>query len=569
MSETSNGMPDLISGDNEPSMEDILASIRQIIAEDKTEQTAFDNESEELVAEVEDDLVVSSFSEKMDEEAFEIPEIEGASQSFDDLSADLSVELTEDLSSDISEVEVEDEILDLINFADTETDNTEQDEQTDGLTDELTSEPKTTFEESADLVDELVDDESLDFEPATGDVESSFDESLDLVMDSDASDYFAENTESEENRLLREEIEQDLSLDDETLDSLELDVEDQPTAPDLEALLETELADDDDGDFADLEALVEAGEDPEELVGEDIATHSATTHLDGAASTGDDQDMDLVKSLLADLMEEPDNEEFGAEVGEAIDEATMDDQDDETAQADNILDEILYQSMDDEVSVADGSDVDDESELAAIARNARQAAASTQETYDDIRAEDTVALPERDLENRLTLNTKAGFAAAGFAVAGAGASVIQEDEDEAELAEIEELLELIEEVDAEEAETVQEDPDEIEMLVEQIAEEVVEEALQEIDPPQEETMVRAVKTETLLDNEIEQESSEAFAALSHVVQEKAELEENGPAIGDLVQDALRPMLKEWLDKNLKGIVERAVTKEVKRISAGK
>jgi len=36
-----------------------------------------------------------------------------------------------------------------------------------------------------------------------------------------------------------------------------------------------------------------------------------------------------------------------------------------------------------------------------------------------------------------------------------------------------------------------------------------------------------------------------------------------------VQGAFRPMLKEWLDANLKGIVERAVAKEVKRISSGK
>jgi len=45
--------------------------------------------------------------------------------------------------------------------------------------------------------------------------------------------------------------------------------------------------------------------------------------------------------------------------------------------------------------------------------------------------------------------------------------------------------------------------------------------------------------------------------------------ERGDRIGDLVMEALQPMLKEWLDANLKGIVERAVTKEVKRISSGK
>jgi len=37
----------------------------------------------------------------------------------------------------------------------------------------------------------------------------------------------------------------------------------------------------------------------------------------------------------------------------------------------------------------------------------------------------------------------------------------------------------------------------------------------------------------------------------------------------LVKEALRPMLQEWLDKNLKAMVQRAVTKEIKRISTGK
>ena len=75
--------------------------------------------------------------------------------------------------------------------------------------------------------------------------------------------------------------------------------------------------------------------------------------------------------------------------------------------------------------------------------------------------------------------------------------------------------------------------------------------------------------ETLLDTDTQEESSSAFATLTSAVKQKTKLEESGPPIGDLVQEALKPMLKEWLDKNLKGIVERAVTKEVKRISSNK
>jgi len=80
--------------------------------------------------------------------------------------------------------------------------------------------------------------------------------------------------------------------------------------------------------------------------------------------------------------------------------------------------------------------------------------------------------------------------------------------------------------------------------------------------------VKAVKTDTIIDEVTETATAGAFAELNQVVEDKAVFNERGPRIGDLVQDALRPMLKEWLDANLKGIVERAVTKEVKRISKG-
>ncbi len=40
----------------------------------------------------------------------------------------------------------------------------------------------------------------------------------------------------------------------------------------------------------------------------------------------------------------------------------------------------------------------------------------------------------------------------------------------------------------------------------------------------------------------------------------------GPTIDDLARALLRPMLKEWLDAHLPGIVEAAVKKEVERIS---
>ena len=75
--------------------------------------------------------------------------------------------------------------------------------------------------------------------------------------------------------------------------------------------------------------------------------------------------------------------------------------------------------------------------------------------------------------------------------------------------------------------------------------------------------------DTILDEVTETAAASAFASLNQVVDEKNIVAERGDRIGDLVSEALKPMLKDWLDANLKTIVERAVTKEVKRISSGK
>ena len=42
---------------------------------------------------------------------------------------------------------------------------------------------------------------------------------------------------------------------------------------------------------------------------------------------------------------------------------------------------------------------------------------------------------------------------------------------------------------------------------------------------------------------------------------------SGTTIEDLVLESLKPMLKDWLDANLTGIVERLVEKEVRKLSA--
>ena len=101
-------------------------------------------------------------------------------------------------------------------------------------------------------------------------------------------------------------------------------------------------------------------------------------------------------------------------------------------------------------------------------------------------------------------------------------------------------------------------------LVDEIVEQVMTEDFKE-----KLNMPKAMRSDTILDEVTQRAASVPFAELNQVVEEKAIYEERGDRIGDLVQQALRPMLKDWLDENLKGIVERAVAKEVKRISTGK
>jgi cell pole-organizing protein PopZ len=71
-------------------------------------------------------------------------------------------------------------------------------------------------------------------------------------------------------------------------------------------------------------------------------------------------------------------------------------------------------------------------------------------------------------------------------------------------------------------------------------------------------------------------ASSAFARLSQAVQESVPAPaagDPGPAVGagdktieELVKDMLRPMLKDWLDRNLPAIVERYVEREVVRLT---
>jgi len=175
-------------------------------------------------------------------------------------------------------------------------------------------------------------------------------------------------------------------------------------------------------------------------------------------------------------------------------------------------------------SVEDATVVDDMPSLADIAAAAEADAVLAEQAQPDVSA----------------VTTSATIAAAGAGAAALGAIVTSQDEP-------------------------------TEAVVDDVPRETAAITTEEQVITQEEAQmpVKAVQTDTIIDTVTETATAGAFAELNAVVEEKAVFNERGPRIGDLVQEALRPMLKDWLDANLKGIVERAVAKEVKRISSGK
>lgn len=613
MSETSNGVPDLTAADNEPSMEDILSSIRKIIADDKTEDVVAVEAIGESSALEDSALGADALDEPFDLETLEIP----TDDSPDDIAldtADPDVAVLDIIDAPVLEEEApvavetpietprvelpesnDDEILELINFAiaggeaeaeeiDIPPQEIAQAEETLALEDEILTIEEPMVPNVSELEPEL--------EPI-----AAFDESLDLVMDSDASDYMTTQIVETEAAEITQEVpdldvpdvsELDVNLEQvveaRVADVLEAEFVDE-FAPTLEEKLAAAKIDPipreigNDAEFtaentdveledllADIGAELEA--EPVEAEEDNLNTEAEALEDIGAASTSD-QDMDLVKSLLEDLMDEPELEEDADLVDqnddleallsgdEAIDvQQTVSEMDvtaEEEQEAESILDDILYQSLDDETKLSEDSTPDvgqssisnEESELAQIARSAQSALEMPEIEEVASSNSDTVILPERDLSGTFSLMTKSA-AAAAVAVTVSSAMETENVEDDPDGEAIQEVVAAADEIETSAGETST-----------------------DTNNLQEEDMVQAVKSETLLDTESEKETSDAFAALTSVVKEQADLAESGPPIGDLVQEALRPMLKEWLDKNLKGIVERAVSKEVKRISSGK
>jgi uncharacterized protein len=74
------------------------------------------------------------------------------------------------------------------------------------------------------------------------------------------------------------------------------------------------------------------------------------------------------------------------------------------------------------------------------------------------------------------------------------------------------------------------------------------------------------RIESLVSGQAATASRNAFAALTQLQVRNEEGQSN--TLEGLVADLLRPMLREWLDRELPALVERVVTTEVRRLSGG-
>ncbi|HEV2567708.1 DUF2497 domain-containing protein [Sphingomonas sp.] len=75
----------------------------------------------------------------------------------------------------------------------------------------------------------------------------------------------------------------------------------------------------------------------------------------------------------------------------------------------------------------------------------------------------------------------------------------------------------------------------------------------------------ASPAETLISPQAADATRQALASLSHLIVKPEDPAADNTLEG-LVREMLRPMLKEWLDANLPGIVQATVDREVARIS---
>ena len=536
MSEQTPGTGNGVADGQDPSMEDILASIRKIIAEDDIQNS---DEAETLVLnDPFGDVKANALKGDVANLTRAEPLISAPSEAADDV-LDMDM-LAEDEDNGAVDLDI-DALLG------------GQSEASLNEVPAFDAVPREAVETNLSAGDDVELDDILSLEIPMGESEDivstesvALDETIDLAIDvpEDVVDVEAPKGDFVDGALAA------LGLGGAAVAAKAASTEAiQPPEDDLSLMLDNML--EDSGAYDEESAEAEQVFDPAadllaDIQDEEIddAVQDVTAQLD-LASDEADPDMDLVKSLMADLSEEPLHEEQAS--------AADVDLEGDAENSDDVMDEILSMTLDDEAKL---------SEEIAIAETPSEPEAPAEAPSEPMSLKDIAAAAAADAESAES-NLGAGLAAAaGIGVVGAALATHEDEQDEAEadidVAEVAQLEDIApEDIDEPEAIAAEPTSDPIETLT-------PENNLEETTP-----MARANKSDAIIDDVTEEAAIGAFASLTTVVEEKATVAERGDRIGDLVQEALRPMLKEWLDKNLKGIVERAVTKEVKRISSGK
>ena len=562
MSEHSPDSPNGLADGSEPSMEDILASIRKIIADDDAGEFVSDT------SEVEDAVGIDSLDSGLRDIPSENSDIDTLLSEIDMLESELSVagdsaemlELTHDNMGDL-------EIPDESQSADSELDDLlksiEDISEPENLEVDKPVIPETSIETTSSdvaVLDEAPDDDlstMLDNmlnegEAAATELEVSEDfENLELVLDP-AADLLDDSSD------LEAELLEDLNIEDDVLDA---DLSSGVMKPDSDIELVKSL-------------MAELTGEPLHADEEIIEVAESETALETDDEIESEIDSDL-ESLVSDLSGDDISSET-LELAEPTDDS-----------AEDVMDEILSLTLDDEL------------ELQEDIPRVPDAVASLKEIAAQAEAD------AKDVESKFAKTLAA--AAAGVAATAAVAQNDEEPEADDILSELDDIVDIVEEAPLEgDLQTNLSELDLDDLVEEEVLTSLTDTNIQdllddeetggtedivegisyeaEIDvetTPQSDTetnkiideettlMPRAAKSDAILDKVTETATADVFASLNKVVEEKATIAERGDRIGDLVQEALRPMLKEWLDANLKGIVERAVTKEVKRISSGK
>ena len=162
--------------------------------------------------------------------------------------------------------------------------------------------------------------------------------------------------------------------------------------------------------------------------------------------------------------------------------------------------------------------------------------------------------------------------------AAAAEEVVEEPaETEEEGAEILELTDIVEE-DGEEAEAEEEsdlETTDLAALIEETEEEGPEIELVEdddipTDEPSPEPVPQAVpEGNSLLETATAMSATGSLSSLVAAVdqaQGRTPLGDGTRTVEDLVKEVMRPMVKEWLDENLPGVVDRLVRREIERLA---